>query len=248
MTKTLILVEGPSDELLYKSVLGGICKERFEVVSTAGDITSDNRYHGTGVELLEELVTRGPKNAKDVKIDISDVSKIIIITDTDGCFISNEYITKTEGKIKYYPNGIHAPKPDDIKERNSLKRTNLIELLNAKKFKNIPIEIYYNSVNLDHVTCNKMNMNSHKKRIASLAFAKKLKTNEDIAQFFIENIDSNYKESWKYIMKNLNSLLRHSNVGLMFKGNKDLFNKEFNKCLNAHLNQANSNTDRMRIV
>ena len=76
------------------------------------------------------------------------------------------------------------------------------------------------SCNLDHVLYDKLNTTDTEKEADAYAFA--LRYRNDIAAFrsFISDSDfsvsSSYKDSWNFIKAGMESLKRHTNLGLCF--------------------------------
>ena len=76
------------------------------------------------------------------------------------------------------------------------------------------------SCNLDHVLYNKLNSTDIEKENDAFKFTQKYK--DDLDGFLSFICDSNfsvcndYKESWEFIRKDLNSLNRYSNLGICF--------------------------------
>ena len=90
------------------------------------------------------------------------------------------------------------------------------------KIRNIPYRLYFNSCNLEHVLYNELkDFSDDEKEILSDEFAEKYEGK--VLEFidFISDksvsVEGTYKETWKYIEKDKNSLQRHSNMHLIFK-------------------------------
>ena len=85
-----------------------------------------------------------------------------------------------------------------------------------------PYRLYFNSCNLEHVLYNELkDFSDDEKEILSDEFAEKYEGK--VLEFidFISDksvsVEGTYKETWKYIEKDKNSLERHSNMHLIFK-------------------------------
>ena len=83
--------------------------------------------------------------------------------------------------------------------------------------------LYFNSCNLEHVLYNELkDFSNDEKEILSDEFAEKYEGK--VLEFidFISDksvaVPGTYRETWKYIQKDKNSLQRHSNMHLIFKG------------------------------
>lgn len=77
------------------------------------------------------------------------------------------------------------------------------------------------SCNLDHVLYNKLNTSDKEKEQNAFVFAKKYKDNIKGFLNYISQSDfsvvTEYKDSWLYIKQDVNSLQRHTNLGICFK-------------------------------
>lgn len=215
-----VIVEGPSDE----SAIGGILKEYFcsEEVQFAvvhGDITSDYRTTVVNVvekvnKLINELsIKYGYKN--------KDFVGIIHIADTDGTF-ADDFIVEREGTdFQYYENRIKNSDAEAVKKRNKHKSEIMLKLYTTGKINGIRYRLYFNSCNLEHVLYNELKpFSDDEKEIMSDEFAEKY---EGKAAEFIKYISKpdvavkgTYKETWKFIQKDNNSLCRNSNMHLIF--------------------------------
>ena len=96
----------------------------------------------------------------------------------------------------------------------------------ASSIKNIPIETYYFSSNLDHVLHNDANMKQEFKEDYANEFADDLQDHEEDFIDFISNNElcpnSEYQFSWNFIKRELNSLHRHSNLLSFFVNNYEI--------------------------
>ena len=189
-----VIVEGPSDE----NAIGGILKEFFswEEVQFAvvhGDITS---------------------NYSTTKENV--VSKVGALIET----IKSKYGYNWGDFVKI----IHMEYFDieEVEKRNAHKSEIMFKLYTTGKIRNIPYRLYFNSCNLEHVLYNELkDFSDDEKEILSDEFAEKYEGK--VLEFidFISDksvsVEGTYKETWKYIEKDKNSLERHSNMHLIFK-------------------------------
>ena len=217
----MVIVEGPSDE----SAMGGILKEYFsskevQFAVVYGDITSD--YDTTRDNVLKKIGGKVEEIRSRYGYHLSDFVSIIHIADTDGAF-TKDCIKKSEVKnIQYYEDHIEAFNTSEVEKRNMHKSEILSKLYSTGKVKDISYRIYFNSCNLEHVLYDELkDFTDDEKEILSDDFAEKY---EGEVEAFIEFIsDSNlavtgtYKNTWKFIEKDMNSLHRHSNMHLIFK-------------------------------
>lgn len=218
----VVIVEGPSDEM----AIGGILKEFFssEEVQFAvvhGDITSD--YKTT----VENVVSKMDALIKPIMIrygyEWKDFVRIIHITDMDGVFTKDCIKQSEVNTIQYYEDHIEYSDTESVKKRNMHKSEILFKLYTTGKIHNTPYRLYFNSCNLEHVLYNDLkDFSNDEKEILSDEFAEKYEGK--VLEFidFISDksvaVSGTYRETWKYIQKDKNSLQRHSNMHLIFKG------------------------------
>ena len=215
-----VIVEGPSDE----NAIGGILKEYFssEEVQFAvvhGDITSN---YDTKVE---NIVSRIGALMEGIQIRYGyrqeDFLKIIHIADTDGVFTKNCIRQEKVENILYYEDHMECADVDAVKKRNAHKADILCKLYSTGKIRGIYYRLYFNSCNLEHVLYNELkDFTDEEKEELSDDFADLY---EGKVQDFIEFISNQdvavpgtYKETWRFIEKDMHSLQRHSNMHLMF--------------------------------
>lgn len=184
-----------------------------------GDITSDN---GTTKEnavskigaLIETIRSRYGYNWRDFV-------RIIHIADTDGAFAQN-CIKETEVEnIQYYEDHIEYFDIEEVKKRNMHKSEIMFKLYTTGKIRNIQYRLYFNSCNLEHVLYNELkDFSDDEKEILSDEFAEKYEGKVlEFIEFISDKsfaVDGTYRETWKYIEKDMNSLQRHSNMHLIF--------------------------------
>lgn len=217
-----VIVEGSSDE----SAIGSILKEYFssEEVQFAvvhGDITSDDNT--TVDNVISKICILVDGIRKKYGYEWKHFTKIIHIADTDGAF-TRGCVREGEAEveyIQYYEEYMEAPNVDAAERRNEHKSTIMYKLYSMGKVHDIYYRFYYNSCNLEHVLYNQLkDFSDEEKMELSDDFADKY---EGKVQDFIEFISGTdiavpgtYKETWKYIQKDKNSLQRHSNMHLIF--------------------------------
>ncbi len=217
----VVIVEGPSDE----NAIGGILKEYFssEEVQFAvvhGDITSDYSTN------IDNVVSKINNLIEGIKIKYGykrgDFIRIIHIADTDGVFVKG-CIRKAEvSGVQYFEDHIECMSVEEVDKRNKHKSEIMCKLYTTGKINNIMYRLYFNSCNLEHVLYDELkNFSDDEKELLSDEFAEKY---EGRYQEFIEYISDekiavsgDYKDTWKYIQKDKNSLCRHSNMHLIFE-------------------------------
>ena len=123
--------------------------------------------------------------------------------------------------MMYYEDHIETFNKSSLENRNASKSSVLLKLITTKTIKKIPYRVYFNSCNLEHVLYGELkNFSDEEKEIMADDFSDKYA--DDLGAFikFISNleiaIDGTYKDTWKFIQKDINSLQRHSNMNLIF--------------------------------
>lgn len=142
--------------------------------------------------------------------------------------------------ILYFEDHIATDDVDGICERNAKKRANIKKLMEfckdgfpVKKYvltesrgnkattksSFAPYSLYYFSVNMDHFTSNVLNIEGGKVALAEEFLNKHGDGYDDLRKFIEENDPEltmmTYEESWNYIMKDCNSLKKHTNLGIL---------------------------------
>lgn len=221
----LVIVEGPSDE----DALGIVLKEYFDTHSQNVlvevmhcDITTE--WSGYPQNIREKVTDVVKRNAQKNKYQKEHYSQIIHIVDTDGAFIDEKYVLedKSVEKVNYSLTNIICKDRNDIINRNIQKSSNLKSLLSIKSIWTIiPYKVYYMSCNMDHVLHNIQNSTDEEKEYNAHIFAKKYKNNlMRFLEFIFESefsVKGTYKDTWRYIQKEVNSLNRHTNLQLCFE-------------------------------
>ncbi len=229
-----VIVEGPSDE----TALGVILSRHFDkdTVYTQVmhcDITTEfdkDTHQKVGTADITKKIAEVVKRWADTyRLKPDHFERIIHIVDTDGAFITEDYVVQSDVDEPFYTlDKILCPVRENIIERNSRKAKNLLRLASTPTIWKVPYNAYYMSCNLDHVLYDKQNSNDTDKENDALNFA--LRYKENIPEFinFISKSDfaykpkpelslaNNYKESWTEIQAGCNSLGRRTNLGLAF--------------------------------
>ena len=222
----LVLVEGPSDDTALGIMLNQIYdKDSVYVHIMHGDITTRKGVRSDNI--VAKIGNEVRSYAKSHHYSWKDFKQIIHIVDTDGAYIPDDKIIldlECE-KVLYQSDGIYTSNPSGIVERNKQKVGNLNRLKEVRKIWNIPYQIYYMSCNLDHVLYNKPNSTDNQKETNAYTFAKRYRNDvEGFVDFMCDSefsVVSNYKESWDYIETEMNSIERHSNLGICIKAELD---------------------------
>lgn len=227
----LFIVEGNNDKKEIQAILRASCGSAFSdhYVDAFhvhnGDITTEKDSSEKNIiKKIEKIIVlwRNGGEQPYQRISPSDVEKIIHIVDTDGVFIPESAVIKTDDeKAKYYDQEIHYFDRDVLVGRNRKKARVLRRLLEVKQIDNIPYELYYVSCNMDHLLFNTRNSQQKDKGRNAFIFAGKCKNKEYLLDsVFKEGVcaSGNLDESWTMIQKDYNSLARHTNINILMDG------------------------------
>lgn len=223
----LVIVEGPSDDVALGMALNQVYDKDYVYVHIMhGDITTRQ-----GVD-SQNIVAKIGKNiidyAKSQHYKKTDFKHIIHIVDMDGAYIPDKSIIEKEdcSNVRYESDGIYTNNRAMIAARNKQKADNLYRLRSCGTIWSIPYRVYYMSCNLDHVLYDKPNSTDKDKENDAYEFAKKYRGKVEEFKKFICNssfaIVGDYKESWKLIEKDLNSLNRYTNLGICINDASDI--------------------------
>ena len=151
-----------------------------------------------------------------------DILEIIHLLDTDGAYISEDFIEKHEkDKNYYYSDKLCTRNPENTKKRNDKKSRIMDRLSSHSKINGIPYKAYYLSCNLEHVLHNDANIDDSLKVEKAEEFSDSYFGRELEFLDFIRTesfaVESSYKESWEFIKQGNNSLNRYRNSHLVFK-------------------------------
>lgn len=213
----LVIVEGPSDEVALGMALSQVYDKDFIYVHIMhGDITA--RRGVSSKNIVAKLGNEVTAYAKSQHYKASDFKQIIHIVDTDGAYIPDDNIMEKENylDIRYENDGIYTNNKASVMTRNQQKRDNLYRLRSCGIIWTIPYSLYYMSCNLDHVLYDKKNSTDKDKENDAYVFAKKYKGKAEAFKEFIckspFSVTGDYKGSWDYIEKDLNSVNRYTNL------------------------------------
>lgn len=218
----LVIVEGPSDDTALGIMLNQIFdKDSVHVHIMHGDITTRKGVRSDNI--VSKIGDEVRAYAKSQHYSSKNFKQIIHIVDMDGAYIPDEKIILNSecDEVVYEADGIHTQDHQGIVERNKQKADNLYRLRGTGEIWKVPYKVYYMSCNLDHVLYNKRNSTDEEKETDAYTFARKYKS--DINGFVSLICDSDfsvngdYKESWLYIEKGMNSLERYTNLSICIK-------------------------------
>ena len=207
-----LVCEGYSDLVALEDYLNDLFKDKaVQFFVASGDITADiNKKDKYIDELIEEAIFKNPN--KNVDFTIDDIYMIAHLVDTDGVFESDEVVEYNQNITynQYFDNRILAcTNVKEMNETRSIKRERLSDCIETDTIrlgnKEFKYRIYYMSVNLEHVTQGKRNVETPTEKIElAEEFAVRYESNDQFIEFLETNNASNtydYKESWKYIKK-----------------------------------------------
>lgn len=221
----LFLVEGASDLTSLEFIDNINTDERIKFQITSGDITS--KLNVTSQNCREEINKILLSFLERSKLRKTDVIKIVHILDIDGIYIPEINIieNKTIKKFIYTINGIEAPSKENVQKRNDRKKQIVEKLLATPKINSIPYEMYYMSCNLEHVLHDKLeDISEDEKKELANKFADRFYEKEIEFIEFINNkkfkVLGDYKATWDFIKKGINSVNRYSNFWLFFENLK----------------------------
>ena len=221
----LFLVEGASDLTSLEFIDNINTDETIKFQITSGDVTS--KLNITPQNCREEINKILLSFLERSKLRKTDIIKIIHILDIDGVYIPEINIIEDKNKKKflYTINGIVAPSKENVQKRNESKKQIVEKLLVTSKINSIPYEMYYMSCNLEHVLHDKLeDMSEGEKKELANKFADRFYEKEIEFIDFINNKDfkvlGDYKATWDFIKKDLNSVNRYSNFWLFFENLK----------------------------
>ena len=221
----LFLVEGASDLTSLEFIDNINTDETIKFQITSGDITS--KLNITPQNCREEINKILLSFLERSKLRKTDIIKIIHILDVDGVYIPEINIIEDKNikKFLYTINGIVAPSKENVQKRNESKKQIMEKLLVTSKINSIPYEMYYMSCNLEHVLHDKLeDISEDEKKELANKFADRFYEKEIEFIDFINNKDfkvlGDYKATWDFIKKDLNSVNRYSNFWLFFENLK----------------------------
>ncbi|MDR1664622.1 MAG: hypothetical protein LBR83_06860 [Clostridiales bacterium] len=222
-TKKVIffIAEGESD----KDALYPILKKIFQ--------TEEVHFHVVGGDITSEWLTNSKNAIKTIheqikhemglyKYRLTDIIKVIHLTDTDGAFIPDENVVAGDVKERVYEeNQIIAKNFPEMIERNHRKSQVLQKLFLCKEINSLPYTVYYFSRNREHVLHNiNAELSPDEKMDYADQFAETYKDHAEEFIHFLSNSDftvrGDYKETWDFIFIGTNSLHRHCNLHLLF--------------------------------
>lgn len=215
----LFIVEGPTDETTFSSVMKKLHASQtvvFHVVH--GDITSDRNVNSQNAvaavndQVLEEM--------KKYRLTRTDILRIIHLADTDGCFVPDEVIQYGGAdKLTYGLDEILVPEGSQIATRNHNKASVMNRLCATSKIAGTPYRLYYLSRNLEHVLFDVIeDLTDEEKMDYADEFADRYDDDPEAFVAYMSNseftVPGSYRDTWRYVAEGTNSLHRLSNLHL----------------------------------
>ncbi len=228
----LFLVEGATDKTSLGLAMSRLLSQsdiRFEIMD--GDLTAD--FHIPTTDIVKEVGNRVRDFAGRQHFEAKDFYKVVQIIDTDAAFIPDTQVLDMTGNpelsdygkgVYYDPaSGICARNPGSVIYRNHLKQAKVNRLRTcAKIYRSIPYELYYMSMNLEHVFYNVPNASRDEKVSWANQLEDILVENPQQLVHFIKSPKialggNDYTGSWEFIETGANSLKRCSNFNVFFE-------------------------------
>lgn len=225
----LLIVEGASDRTYLLPLKKYIYKEtdkKLEFKITNGDILTDIKTSSLNVnKRLKEMVNQ---YLTGYKYQFDDLYYIVHVIDLDGTFINDSAIRTNsdlkDGEVMYYRDRIECNYINNISIRNYKKSQLVVKLSNLSYLKlsekiSIPYKLLYFSTNIDDYFFGEQNLSKEEKINQSDEIYDKYKDNPILLKTYIENnnnVDGDFKETWLYARKGLNSLSRCTNFDKFF--------------------------------
>lgn len=223
----LFIVEGESDELALGRILSTLIAQfsgdgvKFGI--TRGDITSArasrNEPSSSSIKKRVQKVVRSFLEVD--KLRWTDLSAIVLITDTDGAFIKDELVefNADAARLRYFEDHIETSNVDGIHDRNQQKSA-CLKVLMATSFMTyanckVPFKVAYMSRNLEHALSDYARDASTEKKIElARAFTRAYGAKPDAFLRLLDDLapTGSYRDSWRYIARDDNSLKRGSNM------------------------------------
>lgn len=219
--RCLFLVEGATDRQRFSVLQGLFDKTNLVIVPFQTDILTKKSYAIRYKTNIKEVLS------KDKIYDFDDFDEIVQIIDTDGCFLSDNLIQtdRSVSSIKYTTTSIICEKPEPLKQQRKNKRNNITTILKSGK-----IKLYYVSTNAEHAFDGIQNPSSKQKRNLALKMFAKYSNNPGALLKKLREISpyvESFEESWKFIIKDNNSLLAYSNIIFWLLENVEYMKEEY---------------------
>ena len=195
------------DKVLFHIFHGDLLIKRYKGNSPVGAIEDIVRYEMRRYGLFKE-----------------DIRAVVQIADTDGLFIPEENIvfSPESSHAVYTEESILTCNPDSIADRNRRRQKNIRRLISLTTLPSgIPYAVFYLSRNLEHALYGiETRVNDSRKTDLAYDFSDRFGYDWKAFLSYIEEsgimLGCDYKESWKLIQNNTESLKRHTNLQYLF--------------------------------
>lgn len=229
----LLIVEGDcEEELLIKYLRNRFSSHLIQFKVYHGDIFFNERVTKPIKAIIGDTVK---EFVKKNKFKMGDIAAVFHILDTDGCFIDDQYViidNNQSNNTVYFEESISVQNESQqkyIRKRNK-KRSTDIQLMRTAvaTVSQIPYRAFYFARHLEHVLFNEPNPAKEMKVFEVETFVEGLSSSIEV--FLADymhwqrkpELARDYKESWSFIEKDVNSLRRGTNVPLLFQYIKEL--------------------------
>jgi len=243
----VLVVEGNTDQIVFEKFIRKIVKKyAFYVKVINGDILTNKRNSDNiGAEIIQDVTNL---LYKEIKLNHDDIAFIGHIIDIDGVFIprkrfvinnDNSYTFGGRNYVYDLKNKQVIVKDELSKEKllNSwdVKKDNIKDLFNEIRYipQDIPYKIYYNSIDLEHVICERIVKDKDKEKEAS-KFISSLKNKfylfEDFFNSKTPTLD--YEHSWEDIFGSREWQIAKSNIRFLIEDIREIENNTFDNQTN----------------
>lgn len=217
----LVIVEGQTDaDALHMYLRDVFSNHQVAVAVTRGDVTTEIGVDRSNIRSrVGDVVKRYLAGNRFLRTN--DLLRVIHVVDTDGAFVPDGAVTEdaTLTKPIYSENGIAAGSKRGIEARNRQKSKALRALVKTPfVLGSVPYRVFYMACNLEHMLRDRMNCTADEKEALAIEFAERYSADVEAFKAFIADssfsVKRTYAESWRFIEKDLESLKRHTNLGL----------------------------------
>ncbi|MCF0259675.1 MAG: hypothetical protein HUJ54_07440 [Erysipelotrichaceae bacterium] len=178
-----ILVEGQTDKDCYQNIFEEVFDPKKIVFNINHcDITSDFNVENINHK-ISSLVKQKIENERIFKA--GDLLQIVLISDTDGCFINSSNIVEDPDCIKpvYESDRIRTGNCEMLKKRNETKSQRLSKIAAVPEIKvsreSVPFLAIYHSCNLEHALFRQNNLSAEQKEELAFEFTDQYEGRED---------------------------------------------------------------------
>ena len=224
----ILIVEGITDEIVMEPIHQLISKHKLYIKVVNGDSYTQIWQKNTSAKEIVGEIMKTVK--KETRFSNSDIAQVIQIIDTDGVFIGDDHFIvedalKTEdGKTYSYDFASRTVKVASESARNALlkkwnRKKDLVKALRSGinySSSKIPFNLYFNSLNMDHVITDYI-LKKDEKDLAALKFIES--TGNDLTKYidFFNSKSSylSYKDSWETVISDEEWDCSKSNVAFL---------------------------------